>query len=66
MGDGRAIRPDGLYVDEVAALLAGREERLKQPLQTDNLDELRAKLERLKAEKEAADNLMSPTGSETN
>lgn len=63
---GRAIRPDGLYQDEVDAVLAGAKERLKQPLQTDNLDELRAKLERLKAENEAAANLSSSTGSETN
>ena len=56
---------DRFYVDEVRAMLAGAEERLKQPLQTDNLDELREKLERLKAEKEAA-NLGSSTGSETN
>jgi hypothetical protein len=51
----RAIRPDGLYADEVAAVLAGAEDRRKQLLKPDNLDELRAKLARLKAEKEAGD-----------
>jgi hypothetical protein len=64
--DGREIyvMPDGsgLYVDEVREkLVTGWEERLKQPLQTDNLDELREKLERLKAEKEAAGSTVSET-----
>jgi hypothetical protein len=35
---------------EVAAMLAGAEERRKQPLQTDDLDELRARLDALKAD----------------
>ncbi|WP_433520159.1 hypothetical protein ACQP2T_63510 (plasmid) [Nonomuraea sp. CA-143628] len=55
---------DRFYADEVHAMLAGAEERRKQPLKVDDLDELRAKLERLKAEKAAKDRLISPTGSE--
>ena len=54
--DGRDVYvyPDGdrFYVDEVRAMLAGAEERLKQPLKVDDLDELRARLERLKAQRE--------------
>lgn len=42
---------DRFYVDEMRAMLAGAEERLKQPLKADNLDEMRAEIERLKAER---------------
>ncbi|TDD54607.1 hypothetical protein E1286_05305 [Nonomuraea terrae] len=39
---------DSFYVDEIEAIRAGVEERRKQPLKADNLDELRAKLEALR------------------
>jgi hypothetical protein len=51
--DGRKMytHPDwgegGLYVDEVHAMTAGAEERRKQPLKPDNLDEIAARLRTL-------------------
>jgi hypothetical protein len=55
--DGRDVyvypNGDRFYVDEVRAMLAGAEERRKQPLKVDDLEELRARLDRLKAEREA-------------
>ncbi|MFI6296881.1 hypothetical protein ACIBEJ_35190 [Nonomuraea sp. NPDC050790] len=55
--DGRDVYlyPDGgrLYVDEVKAMLAGAEERRKQPLKVDDLDALQARIDKLKAEREA-------------
>lgn len=54
--DGRDVyvypNGDRFYVDEVRAMLAGAEERLKQPLKVDDLDELRARIDRLRAERE--------------
>lgn len=52
--DGRDVYlyPDGgrLYVDEVRAMLDGAAERRKQPLKVDNLDELQARIDQLKAD----------------
>ncbi|MFD9950790.1 hypothetical protein ACFWYW_58510, partial [Nonomuraea sp. NPDC059023] len=52
--DGRKVRiyPNGdrFYEDELQAMFAGAEERLKQPLKVDDLDELRARVERLRRE----------------
>lgn len=42
-----------VYRDEYEALVAGAEERLARPLKADDLGELRARIERLKAEREA-------------
>lgn len=54
--DGRDVyvypNGDRFYVDEIRAMLAGAEERRKQPLKVDDLDELRARIERLRAERE--------------
>lgn len=50
--DWSSLRPEDDWAEwdaQVAALLAGAEERLKQPLKVDDLDELRAHLERLTA-----------------
>jgi hypothetical protein len=54
--DGREIfvypNGDRFYANEVRAMLAGAEERLKQPLKVDDLDELQARIDRLRAERE--------------
>lgn len=42
---------DRFYVDEIRAMLAGAEERLKQRLKVDNLDELKARLEHLRGKR---------------
>jgi hypothetical protein len=50
--DGREIyvypNGDRFYADEVRAMTAGAEERHKQPLEPDDLDELRARIDRLR------------------
>ncbi|HEY9371026.1 hypothetical protein [Streptomyces sp.] len=54
--DWPSLRPEEAWAEwdaGVAAMLAGAEERRKQPAKVDDLDELRARLERLKAEREA-------------
>lgn len=54
--DWSSLRPEEAWAKwdaQVAAMLAGAEERLKQPLKVDDLDELRARIERLKAQREA-------------
>lgn len=52
--DGRDVyvypNGDRFYVDEVRAMLAGAEERRKQPLKVDDLDELQARMSKLKAQ----------------
>lgn len=51
--DGRDVyvyaNGDRFYVDEIQALQVGAEERRKQPLKVDDLDELQARLDRLRA-----------------
>ena len=54
--DWSSLRPEEAWAEwdaGVAAMLDGAEERRKQPAKVDDLDELRARLERLKAEREA-------------
>ncbi|MFI6496927.1 hypothetical protein [Nonomuraea typhae] len=54
--DGRDVyvyaNGDRFYVDEIQAMREGAEERLKQPLKVDDLDELRARLESYRAARE--------------
>lgn len=43
---------DRFYVDDIEAMRAGAEERRKQPARPDDLDELQARLDQLRAERE--------------
>lgn len=54
--DWPSLRPEEAWAEwdaGVAAMLAGAEERRKQPAKVDDLDALRAKIEELRAAKEA-------------